>query len=226
MVQDESNGQLRSRTSIKYTQPAGQKPLDGLEVLQGHMCPVLDLGGTVCSRAFRATSSFVRHLGTHFDHPPLDPALCVSPIQTLFSQGGLQMYFAVDTSLSQQDPPPNTAYADALKFLRSLPKPQIPIPKTDKERESVHWFTRWPELLEPYSKTDAQVKILQSLVSFPEAGRDPGWLLKVKDHGCKWWMKAELAHAKCTSRASSLLKSREKYVSGILPLSVSADLLL
>ena len=116
MVQDESNGQLRSPTSIKYTQPAGQKPLDGLEVLQGHMCPVLNLGGTICSRAFQATSSFVCCLSTHFDNPLLDPTLHVSPIQTLFSQGGLQMYFAVNMSLSQQDPPPNSAYTNALKF--------------------------------------------------------------------------------------------------------------
>ena len=214
----ELNGGLRASTSERYTQPPGQKPLHGLEVLQGYVCPAIDSGGTVCSRAFLATSTFVRHLGTHHINPPVNPALCSSPVQTLFVQGNLQMYFAVDTTLSQPDPHPNLAYADALKLLRALPEPQIPTPKTDKDRESVHWFTRWPELMEPYCKTAAQVNKLRSLVAFPEARTDQAWLVRTRDHGCQWWDKAELAHAKCTSRASGLLKSTEGYVSCVPPL--------
>lgn len=205
-----SLGGFRLSTSDKYTQVAGQKPVDGLKVLQGYMCPVLMLDGAACCGAFLAASSFVRHLGTHLIHPRPDPTHCGSPIQTLFAQGGLQAYFPVDTSLSQPDPPPGSAYVEALNLLRALPDPQIPTPNNDKERESVHWFTRWPELLAPYCSSDAQVDVLRSLVSFPQAGKDPDWLIMVQDHGRRWWTMAESAHVKCSNRASVMLRSHKK----------------
>ena len=204
---------LKSSTSQKYTQPPGQKPVDGLEVLNGYLCPLHDLDGARCSKAFFAISSFVRHLSSHPDHPKPDPTLCKSPIQTLFAQGSLQMYFAVEPSLSLPDPPLSSAYADALTLLHSLPVPQVKAADNDKERASIHWFTRWPELLEPYCKDDGQASMLRSLVSFPEERIDPEWLIRVQDHGCRWWTKAELAHVNCSYRASVLLKSHQEYVS-------------
>lgn len=210
------NNGLRSSTSNKYTQPPGQKPVDGLEVLQGYACPLHNPDGTPCSKAFPATSSFVRHLSNHTFYPKPHPPSCTSSIQTLFAQGGLQSYFPVDVSLSQPDPPSNSVYVEALHLLQNLSAPQIPAPDNDKERASIHWFTRWPELLEPYCSNDAQVLELRSLVSFPQPDLDPDWLVKVRDHGCKWWVKAESAHANCSHRASVLLKSHQEYVSVLL----------
>ena len=226
-ISAQSNGGFMSSTSNKYIQPAGQKPVDGLQVLPGYMCPLGNLDGSTCSRAFVGLSTFTRHLSTHpKQNPTLNHASCASQVQTLFAQGGLQSYFAVDTSFCQPDPPPTLAYADALKLWKTLPGPQIPAPETDKERESVHWFTQWPELLKPYCNNDAQAGALRSLVSFPEAGKDPDWLVRVQDHGSRWWIKVESAHKRCTPRASGLLKSQKEYVSGLLPRSGPADLLL
>jgi hypothetical protein len=212
------NRRLRSSTADKYTQPLHQKPVDGLEVLRGYMCPIPNADGTICSKAFVAHSTFTRHLSSHPVYPKPDPSSCASSIQTLFAQGGLQMYFPVDVFLSQQDPPPNSAYADALHLVQTLPTPNIPVPDNDKERASVHWFTRWPELLESYCTDDAATDELRSLVSFPQSGLDPDWLVRVQDHGCKWWVKAESAHANCSHRASVLLKSHQEYVLALLPL--------
>jgi hypothetical protein len=225
-VDAQPNSGFRLSGTKKYSQAAGQKPVDGLEVLQGYACPAPMGDDTTCSEAFLAKSSFVRHLSSHLIYPKPDPSSCASKIQTLFGQGGLQAYFPVDISLSHPDPPPNSAYADALELLLTLPKPQIPTPNTDKERESVHWFTRWPELLQPYCNEEAQADALRRLVSFPQVGIDPEWLTRVQDHGKKWWTKAETAHVKCSPRASVLLKSHQKYVLGLLPRSGSADLLL
>ena len=128
-----------------------------------------------CSRAFLALSTFTQHLSTQpKQNVALDHASCTSQVQTLFAQGGLQSYFAADTSFYQPDPPPTSAYMDALKHLQILPNLQIPAPKTDKERESVHWSTQWP-----YCNNDAQMGILWSLVSFPKAGKDADWLIRV-----------------------------------------------
>jgi hypothetical protein len=215
ITDDQSNHGLRSSSSDKYIQPAGQKPVDGLEVLQGYMCPMPDSHGITCSMAFPAKSSFLRHLSVHPIYPRPDPTSCTSSIQTLFAQGGLQAYFPVNVSLSQPDPPPNSAYVDALHLLHTLPAPQIPIPNNDKERASIHWFTRWPELLEPYCSDESKVLQFRSLVSFPHPGVDPDWLLTVQDHGSKWWVKAESAHVNCSHRASVLLKSHQEYVSAL-----------
>jgi len=220
ITQAYSDGSFRSSSSDKYTQPPGQKPVHGLEVLQGYACPVSNDDGTPCSKAFVATSSFLRHLSTHSAYPKPDHNSCTSCIQTLFAQGGLQMYFPVNVSLSQLDPSPKSAYVDALTLLQNLPTPHIPVPDNDKERASVHWYTRWPELLEPYCTNDAHVQELRSLVSFPQAGIDPDWLVGVQDHGSKWWVKAESAHANCSHRASALLKSHQEYMLALLaPLS-------
>ena len=207
---------LKTSTSPKYTQPPGQKPVDGLEVLQGYLCPLFDLDDVCCSKTFLASSSFVRHLSGHSVHPKPDPASCISSVQTLFAQGGLQMYFSVDVSLSMPDPPLSSVYTDVLPLLRSLPAPRIQVASNDKERASIHWFTRWPELLGSYCEDDGGVRMLRSLVSFPESGVDSDWLLKVKDHGCRWWAKAESAHVNCSYRASVLLKSHQEYVPPVL----------
>jgi hypothetical protein len=207
---------IKSSTSLKYTQAPGQKPVDGLQVLQGYTCPLYGSDGARCSQAFLATSTFLRHLSTHPVHPKPDPASCTSSIQTLFAMGGLQVYFPVETSLSAPDPPLSSVYTDVLPLLRSLPAPQIQVTNNDKERASIHWFTRWPELLEPYCKDEDQVHALRSLVSFPEPGDDPDWLVRVQDHGCRWWEKAESAHVSCSYRASVLLKSHQEYVSPVL----------
>ena len=214
--QDPSSTRLKTSSSAKYTQPPRQKPANGLEVLQGYLCPLSDSDGVCCSKAFLAMSSFVRHLSGHNVRPRPDPASCASPVQTLFAQGGLQMYFSVDVSLSMPDPPLSSVYTDVLPLLRSLPVPRIQVASNDKERASIHWFTRWPELLGPYCEEDERVCMLRSLVSFPDSGVDPDWLLKVKDHGCRWWAKAESAHVNCSYRASVLLKSHQEYVSPVL----------
>lgn len=211
-----SQGDLKTSTSPKYTQPPGQKPVDGLEVLQGYACPLYDPNGLHCSEAFLATSTFLRHFRSHPRHPKPDAASCASPIQTLFAQGGLQKYFPVDVSLSMPDPPLSAVYTDVLPLLRNLPDPEIQVTNNDKERASIHWFTRWPELLEPYCQDDSQVSMLQSLVSFPDSGVDPDWLVRAQDHGCRWWTKAESAHVNCSYRASVLLKSHQEYVSLVL----------
>ena len=214
--QNRTPTRLKTSSSPKYTQPFGQKPVDGLEVLRGYLCPLFDSDGVCCSKAFLATSSFIRHLSVHPVHPKPDPVSCASSIQTLFAQGGLQMYFSVDVSLSMPDPPLSSVYTDVLPLLRSLPAPRIQVANNDKGRASIHWFTRWPELLGPYCEDDDRVRMLQSLVSFPESGVDPDWLVKVKDHGCRWWTNAEVAHVNCSYRASVLLKSHQEYVSPVL----------
>lgn len=209
---------LKTSASPRYIQPPNQKPVDGLEVLRGYMCPVVTgPNGEICCEAEKATSSFLRHLKSHPVHPKPDPASHKHPIQTLFAQGGLQMYFAVDISLSIPDPPLSSVYAEVLPLVRSIPAPRIQAANSDKERASIHWFTRWPDLLEPYCKDDEQVSLLRSLVSFPESGVDPDWLLEVQDHGCRWWTDAESAHANCSHRASVMLKSHQEYVSPVLP---------
>ena len=222
--QDPLSARLKTSSSPKYTQPPGQKPVDGLEVLQGYLCPLSDVHGVCCSKAFSANSTFVRHLSGHSVRPRPDPATCASPVQTLFAQGGLQMYFSVDVSLSMPDPPSSSVYIDVLPLFRSLPAPRIQVASNDKERASIHWFTRWPELLGPYCEDDERVRMLRSLVSFPDSGVDPDWLLKVKDHGCRWWAKAESAHVNCSYRASVLLKSHQECVSPVLSRSSPIDL--
>jgi hypothetical protein len=210
------NGGLRSSRSEKYIQAACQKPVDGLEVLGGYKCPVEDASGWFCSKAFLGKPSFVRHLGGHHLKVKQDPDSCAWEVQTLFSQGNLQVYFAVDSSFSQSDPPPSSAFAEAVTLFHTLPSAQITPPSNDKERESVHWFTHWPDLLEPYCKDDSQADALRALVSFPQADKDPDWLMGVQDHGRRWWTKAEIAHKGCTDRASILLKSHKEYVLSLL----------
>lgn len=217
LVDAHSNGGLRSSASTKYSQPPNLKPVDGLEVLQGYKCPLFTADGSLCSMAFLAHSSFERHLTTHTTFPKPDPASCASSIQTLFAQGGLQNYYPVVPSLSLPDPPPNSAYVDALRLHENLPSPHIHVAENDKERASIHWFTRWPELFEPYCKDDAQVDALRSMISFPQTGADPDWLVRVQDHGCRWWIKAESAHSKCSYRASLILKSHQMCVLSCTP---------
>lgn len=202
----------RTSKAEKYHQPPGQKPVDGVEVLEGYCCPLLDDDGSECSKAFLALSTFTRHLS---DHPQLqgakpDPSSCTSPIQTLFSQGGQQRYFPVDPSLSDLDPSSSSAYAHAVEMLRALPKPNIPVSEHDKDQASIHWFTRWPELLRPYITDSSSVEFLQSLVSFPDPGSDPEWLVKLQDHGRRWWAKAEAAHVNCPYHALVMLKSHQQ----------------
>ena len=222
--QNPSPTRLKTSSSPKYIQPPGQKPVDGLEVLQGYLCPLSNSDDMCCSKAFLATSSFIRHLSGHIVRQKPDPASCTSSVQTLFAQGGLQMYFSVDVSLSMPDPPLSSVYTDVLPLLRSLPAPRIQVANNDKERASIHWFTRWPELLGPYCEDDDRVHMLQSLVSFPDSGVDPDWLVRVKDHGCRWWTKAESAHVSCSYRASVMLKSHQEYVLPVLSQSSPIDL--
>lgn len=224
-VQELSSLGYRVSNGEKYRQPPGQKPVDGLEVLSGYCCPLLK-DGIRCSRAFLAQSTFVRHLSDHSDHLKPKPLSCISDVQTLFSQGGLQHYFSVNRSLSNLDPSSTSAYAYAVKMLESLPKAQIPISDHDKDRASIHWFTRWPELLKPYMPDRRSQESLQSLVSFPEPGSDPDWLMRLRDHGCRWWKIAELAHAKCSYRASVMLKSHQRYVPSLFPILIAKPPLL
>lgn len=221
-----SKDDIRSSQSDRYTQPAGQKPVDGLEVLPGYLCPLATAAGIPCSQAFHAPSSFGRHLSSHPVHPKPSETSCSSTIQTLFNRGGLQSYFSVDTSLSHPDPPKSSVYVDALKLLRTIPPAKIPVPDNDKDRASVHWFTRWPELMQPYCRDEAQVDALRSLVSFPKVGTDPDWLTRVQTHGSRWWIKAEFAHARCSYRASVLLKSHQEYALYLLSRSRSVNILL
>lgn len=207
VIQDLSGAGYRSSTSEKYHQLPGQKPVGGLEVLDGYRCP---LNGGGCSEAFLAESTFVRHLSSHNHHLRPQPRACASGVQTLFRQGGLQRYFCVDRSLSNLDPSSASAYAYAVKMVNSLPRANIVTSDHDKDRASIHWFTRWPELLQPYITNGRSQSSIQALVAFPEPGSDPDWLIKIRDHGCRWWDVAELAHIKCSYRASVMLKSHQQ----------------
>lgn len=219
VLQQLSLAGYRTSKIEKYHQPPAQKPVDGLEVLSGFRCPLQNKDGTLCEKAFLAQSTFTRHLSDHPGRSKLDPSSCTSYIQTLFTQGNLQCYFSVDPSLSDLDPSTTSAYAYAIKLLGTLPKAQIPAPDHDKDRASIHWFTRWPELLKPYANDKGSLILLQSLVSFPEPGSDPDWLVKLWDHGCRWWNDVESAHASCSYRASTMLKSHQGSVLSLRSLS-------
>ena len=212
IVQHLSSTGYRISHTEKYLQPPDQKPVDGLKVLSGFHCPLLKEDGTPCSRAFLAQSTFARHLSSHSYCPKPSPSSCVSDIQTLFAQGGLQLYFSVNPSLSNLDPSSDSVYAYAVKMLEALPKAHIPASDHDKDRASIHWFTRWPQLLQPYITDKSSQESLKSLVVFPESGSDPVWLAKLRDHGSRWWGAAELAHAQCSYRASVMLKSHQQWV--------------
>lgn len=210
VVQRLSSIGYRSSNSEKYRQPPGQKPVDGLEVLKGFRCPLLKEDGSRCSMAFLAESSLTRHLSDHPGRKKPSPRSCASDIQTLFTPNDLRCYFSVDRSLSNLDPSSASAYAYAIKMVENLPKAGITTSDHDKDRASIHWFTRWPELLQPYINNRKSQSFLSSLVSFPEPGSDPDWLVKLQDHGCRWWDVAELAHIKCSYRASVMLKSHQR----------------
>lgn len=212
MVESLSNVGYRTSKVEKYHQPAGQKPVDGLEILKGFLCPVLGDDGFQCHRAFLSQSTFARHLSDHPGSPGSkpDPPSCASYVQTLFSQGGLQKYFAVDPSLSRADPSSASTYACAVEMLQNIPQPNIPISDNDKDRASIHWLTRWPELLKPYTTNRESVDFLRSLVSFPDPSSDPDWLIKLHDHGSRWWRGAEAAHISCSWNVSIMLKSHEQ----------------
>lgn len=205
-----SDAGYRTSKAEKYDQPPGGKPVDGLKVSMGFSCPLLNGDGSRCSRNFLSQSTFTRHLSDHTVLPKPNPSSCTSEVQTLFEQGGLQQYFSVDSSLSDLDPSAASAYAYAVRMLPDLPKAQIPASNHDKDRASIHWFTRWPELLAVYAKDKASCDFLQSLISFPEPSSDPDWLTKLRDHGSLWWNEAELDHVKCSYRASVMLKSHQK----------------
>lgn len=207
-VQRLSNAGYRTSKAEKYHQPPAQRPIDGLEVLSGFRCPFQSEDGTRCSKAYLAESTFARHLSDHSSS--IRPPSCVAHVQTLFNQGGLQHYFSVEPSLSNLDPSSTSAYAYAIKMLEDLPKANIPAPDHDKDRASIHWFTRWPDLLKPYATDKESSAFLQSLVSFPEPGSGPDWFMKLRDHGCRWWNDAESAHASCSYRASVMLKSHQR----------------
>jgi hypothetical protein len=194
----------------KYHQPPGRKPVDGLEVLRGFLCPLQCEDGTSCHRVFLSPRTFSRHVSDHHIRPKPEAESCVSNAQTLFSQGGLQLYFSVDPSLSNMDASSASVYASAVKMFESLPKAKIPAPNNDKDRASIDWFTRWPELLQDYVGDQESMHFLKSLVSFPESGSDPDWLVKLCDHGTRWWNDAEAAHINCTDRASIMLKSHQR----------------
>lgn len=200
----------RTSTGERYHQAPGQKPVDGLEVLSGFSCPLLNDQGSRCSWASGAESSLTRHLS---DHQPQEnkpkASSCVSHVQTLFTKGGLKRYFSVDPSLSNLDPSSTSAYAYAVEMLGNLPKPEIPIPENDKDRASIHWFTRWPQLLGPYITDRESIDHLQSLVAFP-GNSDPDWLTKLLDHGSRWWKDTEASHISCPERVSIMLKSHQR----------------
>jgi hypothetical protein len=210
VVRNLSKEGYRTSQAEKYHQPPGQKPVDGLEVLTGFTCPLLNRDGSQCSRAFLSSSTFARHLSDHPDLPKPVASNCMSEVQTVFEQGNLQRYFSVDSSLSDLDPSADSAYAYAVRMLPELPKPHIPASNHDKDRASIHWFTRWPELLQRYVTDRDSLAFFKSLVSFPVPDVDPDWLIKLQDHGCRWWSDAELAHTRCSYRASVMLRSHEK----------------
>ena len=207
-----ASGYRLSNAGEKYHQTPGQKPVDGLEVLSGFLCPLQNKDGTQCSMSFAAESTFARHLSSHSGCEKPRPSACVSDIQTLFAQGGLQCYFSVNPSLSNLDPSSASAYVSAVEMLKNLPPAPVSTSDHDKDRASVHWFTRWPELLKPYINNRSDQMFLQSLVSFPESGAGPVWLPKLRDHGCRWWGAAESEHIKCSFRASATLKSHQQCV--------------
>lgn len=205
------------RTSLveAYHQLPGQKPVDGLEVLEGFLCRLPNNDGSECRKVFEKQSTFVRHLSDHTGLPrgsKPNPSLCTSYVQTLFRQGGLRHYFSVDPSLSKLDPSAASAYAHAVQLQESLPKAQIPVSDHDKDQASIHWFTRWPELLKLYISDSANVAYLRSLVSFPDPASDPEWLTRLQDHGSWWWKKAEAAHISCSFCASIMLKCHDRWV--------------
>jgi hypothetical protein len=202
----------RTSKDEPYTQSPGQKPVDGVEVLEGFSCPLLNDDGSPCSLGFRAESTFSKHLS---GHPNLaeskpKPSSCFSHVQTLFNRGGIVRYFSVNPSLSHPDLSPASAYAHAVDMLRGLPRPEIPASENDKDRASIHWFTRWPQLLKPYITDMPSITYLQRLVSFPEPTSDPDWLMKLVDHGSSWWGDAEAAHMSCSHRVSVMLKSHRE----------------
>jgi hypothetical protein len=210
VVQSLSSMGYQTSNTDRYHQLPGQKPVDGLEVLTGFTCPLLNPDRTRCSKAFLAQSTFTRHLSNHPDRPKPQPSTCTSEIQTLFHQGNLQGYFSVDSSLSNLDPSASSAYTYAVRMLPNLPKPHIAASSHDKDRASIHWFTRWPDLLRRYVTDRSSLAFFQSLVSFPEPGSDPDWLMKLREHGGRWWNHSELAHVKCSYRASVTLRSHQK----------------
>lgn len=210
VVQRLSDAGYRTSKFEKYHQPPAQKPVDGLEVLNGFRCPFEDEDGSRCSKAFLAPSTFNRHLSDHPNRPKLDPSSCIASVQTLFTQGNLHRYFSVDPSLSNLDPSSTTAYAFAIKMLETMPKAQIAVSDHDKDRASIHWYTRWPDLLKPYFHDNESMNFLRSLVAFPEPRSDPEWLMKILDHGRRWWKDAEDAHTRCSYRASVMLKSHKQ----------------
>lgn len=209
MVERLCNGGYRASGGEKYKPTPGQRPVDGLEVLSGFCCPLLREDGSRCARAFGTEGSLSRHLSDHPRSPENkpSPSSCVSYVQILFRQGGLKSYFSVDPSLSNLDPSSTSAYAHAVEMLANMPKADIPVSDHDKERASIHWFTRWPQLLQPYVTDRASIEYLQSLVSFPDPDSDPSWLTKLLDHGARWWEDAEIAHVNCSYRVSTMLKS-------------------
>ena len=215
VTQNLSDAGYRTSKAEKYFQPRAQKPVDGLEVLTGFSCPLLREDGTPCPRSFLGKSTFERHLSDHRGLPKPKTPSCASTVQTLFGQGGLQHYFSVDTSLSDLDPLASSAYTHAVRMLPTLPKAHIPISNHDKDRASIHWFTRWPELLQRYVTNDTSSEFFRSLVSFPDPHSDPGWLAKLLDHGSRWWNNAEAAHIKCSYRASVMLRSHQKWVTSL-----------
>ena len=204
------SGQGYRTSSHKYQQPPNQKPVDGLEVLKGFRCPLSTEDGTPCLTACLGQSTFMRHLSEHPGRPKVDPSFCISDVQTLFRQGGCQSYFSVDPSLSNLDPSAASVYDHAVKSLESLPKAQIPTSNHDKDRASIHWLTRWPELLEPYIKDEKTQASLKSLVSFPDPKSDPDWLMRLRRDGSRWWDVAEGAQKECSYRASVMLKCHKE----------------
>jgi Orsellinic acid/F9775 biosynthesis cluster protein D len=201
---------FRTSDTETYVQPPGRKPVDGLEVLSGFCCPLSKKDGTKCLEAFRSKSTFERHLSIHCHRRKPSISSCVSDVQTLFNQGGLQCYFSVDHSLSDLDPSSDSAYAHAVQMLGDLPKAHIPLPKHDKDRASIHWMTRWPEMLQPYIKDKKSQTSIQSLILFPEAGLDPDWLVRVREHGRRWWDAAERDHVNCSHRVSTMLRCHKE----------------
>jgi hypothetical protein len=202
----------RTSKAKRYHQAPGQKPVDGLVVLSGFRCPCLNDDGSQCAQAFLAESTLTRHLSNHPGPRGSKPnaSSCASHVQTLFSQGGLQNYFCVEPSLSNVDPSSSRAYAYAVTMVESLPKPDITISNHDKDQASIHWFTKWPQLLQPYITDNASIYYLRSLVSFPAPESDTDWLVKLLDHGSRWWKDAEDAHINISYRASKMLKSHQE----------------
>jgi hypothetical protein len=209
-VRQLSDAGYRTSSAKLYNQPPGRKPVDGLEVVDGFYCPILLDNDTPCPMACVSKRTLIRHFSDHPIRPKPDPSACNSHVQTLFHRGGLQCYYSVEPSLSDLDPSFGAAYAYAVEAFNSLPKVKIPNPDHDKDRSSIHWFTRWPELLKDYIVEKESSDFLRSLISFPDPSSDPDWLLILRDHGCRWWNDAEAAHINCSDRASIMLKSHQQ----------------